>query len=138
MVMPVVERSNTCSCMPGPIRDFRDLVCWQRAIELSLVCEDVADALPKKSWKAAQQLRDAADSIHLNIAEWNGRPTLPDYLRHLGIADASLNEVQSNLFKISRRYPGITGTPAALALAAEVARPLNGMIRALRKKRRVE
>ena len=81
---------------------------------------------------------DAADSIHLNIAEGNGRPTLPDYLRHLGIADASLNEVQSNLFKISRRYPGITRTPAALALADEVARPLNGLIRALRRKRSVE
>ena len=120
--------------MPGPIRDFRDLVCWQQAIELALFCEDVADALPKKAWKAAQQLRDAADSVHLNIAEGNGRPTLPDYLRHLGIADSSLNEVQSDLYKISRRYPKIPGTAAALQTADRVAKPLYGLIRALKKK----
>ncbi|MGF2075458.1 four helix bundle protein, partial [Enterococcus casseliflavus] len=91
-----------------------------QAIELALRCEDVADALPKKAWKAAQQLREAADSVHLNIAEGNGRPTLPDYIKHLGIADASLNEVQSNLYKISRRYPTISGTPDALKLTDQV------------------
>ena len=103
-------------------------------MELSLLCEDIADALPKKAWKAAQQLREAADSIHLNIAEGNGRPTLPDYLKHLGIADASLNEVQSSLFKISRRYPNIAGTSSAIEVADRVARPLFGLIKALRKK----
>ena len=102
------------------------------------MCEDIADALPQKSWKAAQQLRDAADSVHLNIAEGNGRPTLPDYLKHLGIADSSLNEVQSGLFKISRRYPRISQTPAALKMTDEVARPLNGLIKALRRKLREE
>ena len=122
--------------MSGPIRDFRDLVCWQQAIELSLLCEDIADALPKKAWKAAQQLREAADSIHLNIAEGNGRPTLPDYLKHLGIADASLNEVQSSLFKISRRYPTISGTSHALEVSDRVAKPLYGLIKALKKKLR--
>ena len=122
--------------MPGPIRDFRDLVCWQQAIELSLICKDVADALPKKAWKAAQQLREAADSVHLNIAEGNGRPTLPDYIKHLGIADASLNEVQSNLYKVSRRYPTIAATADALKLTDNVARPLYGLIRALKKKMR--
>ena len=120
--------------MSGPIRDFRDLVCWQRAIELSLLCDDIADALPRKAWKAAQQLRDAAESVHLNIAEGNGRPTLPDYLKHLGIADASLNEVQSGLFKISRRYPRIEQTPSAIQLADGVARPLHGLKKALRGK----
>jgi four helix bundle protein len=120
----------------GPIRDFRDLVCWQQAIELALVCEDVADALPRKAWKAAQQLRDAADSVHLNIAEGNGRPTLPDYLKSLGIADSSLNEVQSNLYKISRRYPAIARTATALKIADRVAKPLYGLIKALKKKRR--
>jgi four helix bundle protein len=118
----------------GPIRDFRDLICWQRAIELALLCEAVADALPKKSWKAAQQLRDAADSVHLNIAEGNGRPTTVDYVRHLGIADSSLNEVQSNLYKISRRYPRIGDTAKALELAEQVAKPLHGLIKSLRKK----
>jgi len=122
----------------GSIRDFRDLVCWQQAIELALQCEEVADALPRKAWKAAQQLRDAADSVHLNIAEGNGRRTTADYLRHLGIADSSLNEVQSNLYKVSRRYPSISTTREALRLTITVAKPLGGLIKRLERKRRDE
>jgi four helix bundle protein len=92
------------------VRDFRDLLCWQQAIELALLCDRVADELPRKAWKSAQQLRDAAESVHLNIAEGNGRPTTADYLKSLGISDASLNEVQSNLYAVSRRFPGVPHT----------------------------
>lgn len=113
-------------------------MCWQQAIELALACDDVADSLPRKSWKAAQQLREASDSVHLNIAEGNGRPTLPDYLKHLGIADSSLHEVQSNLYKISRRYPTIEKTRTALSLCDKVARPLYGLIKSLKRKMRDE
>ena len=32
--------------MPNqPIRDFKDLICWQQAIQLALACDKVADAL---------------------------------------------------------------------------------------------
>lgn len=121
--------------MTTPIRDYRDLIAWQQAIELALACDKVADALPKKAWKTAQQLRDAAESIHLNIAEGNGRPTLPDYLKHLGIADSSLNEVESNLYAVSRRFPRINDTAQALKLTVRVGKPLAGLIKALKRKR---
>lgn len=121
--------------MTQPIRDYRDLIAWQQAIELALACDRVADALPRKAWKTAQQLRDAAESIHLNIAEGNGRPTIGDYLRHLGIADSSLNEVESNLYAVSRRFPRISDTPHALTLTVRVAKPLGGLIKALKGKR---
>lgn len=117
-----------------PIRDYRDLICWQQAIELALACDKVADALPRKAWRTAQQLRDAAESVHLNIAEGNGRPTLRDYLKSLGIADASLNEVQSNLHAISRRFPRVRDTPFALKLTVRVAKPLAGLTKSLRRK----
>ena len=118
------------------IRDFRDLICWQQAIELSLACDKVADALPRKAWKTAQQLRDAAESVHLNIAEGNGRPTTADYLKSLGIADASLNEVQSNLYAVSRRFPRVEHTAESLELTVRVAKPLAGLIKSLTKKER--
>ena len=117
-----------------PIRDYRDLICWQQAIELALACDKVADALPRKAWKTAQQLRDAAESVHLNIAEGNGRPTLRDYLKSLGVADASLNEVQSNLYAISRRFPRVGETALALKLTVRVAKPLAGLTKSLKRK----
>lgn len=124
--------------MPGPIRDYRDLVCWQQAIELAAACETVANALPRRAWKTAQQLREAAHSVHLNIAEGNGQPTLPGYLKFLGTADSSLNEVQSNLHATARINPRIAGTAEALTISGRVERPLGGLIKALRKKMRDE
>jgi four helix bundle protein len=124
-----------CTPVSAPIRDFRDLVCWQQAIELAYCCEAVADALPRRAWKTAQQLREAANSVHLNIAEGNGRPSIADYLRCLGIANASLNEVQSNLYFITRRYPAIRQSKDAIQISGRVARPLGGLIRALKRKR---
>src|SRR5687768_12441522 len=124
--------------MTGPIRDYRDLVCWQQAIELAVACEEIANALPRRAWKTAQQLREAANSVHLNIAEGNGRPTLPDYLKFLGTADSSLNEVQSNLTITGRVYPRIPGTADALKISVRVEKPLAGLIKALRKKMKDE
>lgn len=97
----------------------------------------VADALPRRAWRTAQQLRDA-ESVHLNVAEGTGRPTTADYLKYLGIADSSLNEVQSNLYAISRRFPSIGHTSFALKLTVRVAKPLAGLVRSLNRKREEE
>ena len=105
---------------------------------MAVACEEIANALPRRAWKSAQQLREAAHSVHLNIAEGNGRPTLPDYLKFLGTADSSLNEVQSNLTITGRVYPKIPGTAEALKISVRVEKPLAGLIKAPRKKMRDE
>ena len=123
-----------CGMSQVPIRDYRDLVAWQEAIELAVECDIVADRLPRKAWHLASQLKRAANSVHANIAEGNGKQTLPDYIRHLKMADSSLNEVESHLFFIARRYPDLTARSAALARVARVAKPLAGLIKSLRRK----
>ena len=117
------------------IRDYRDLVAWQQAIELALACERVADALPRREWESATQLRRAAKSVHLNIAEGNGRPTTADYLKFLGNARASLNEVDSELHFLRRKHPAITEVAAALHQVIRAAKPLGGLVKALKRKR---
>jgi four helix bundle protein len=118
----------------GPIRDYRDIVAWQRAIDLALLVDTICDRLPRTAWKLAAQMRDAANSVHSNIAEGNGRFSLPDYLRHLAISNASLSELESDLHFVSRKYPRIEDTQRALADATSVRRPLWGLIKALRRK----
>jgi four helix bundle protein len=120
----------------SPVRDFRDLVAWQEAIELALECDAVCDRLPRRAWNLASQLRRAANSVHANIAEGNGRPTTVDYLRHLGISNASLHEVESNLYFIARRYSGIPGVHEAQQRVSCVAKPLAGLIKSLQRKAR--
>jgi four helix bundle protein len=85
----------------GKIRDFRDLIVWQRAMELSKACYEIVEAAPRRATRGiGMQLINAADSVGANIAEGHGRPTRQDYLRCLGIAHASLREVRSHLMTL--------------------------------------
>ena len=118
-------------------RDYRDLVAWQRAMELCVLVDLVVDRLPRHSWKLAAQMRDAARSVHANIAEGNGRLTVPDYLRHLGISNASLSELESDLHFMGRRHPHADVT-RSLELVLSTRKPLCGLITALRKKKKDE
>ena len=116
------------------VRDFRDLIAWQRAMALAVLVDRVVERLPQRSWKLAAQMRDCARSVHANIAEGNGRLSIPDSLRHLGISNASLNELESDLFFMERRHPNPDVTEA-LKLALDARRPLAGLIKALKKKK---
>jgi hypothetical protein len=60
-----------------PIRDHRDLVAWQRAMDLALIVDVVCDKLPQHEWKQAAQMRESAKSVYRNIAEGNGRLRQP-------------------------------------------------------------
>jgi len=115
-----------------PIRDYRDLLVWQKAIELALLCEDVADALPRKAWNLSSQIRRAADSVHSNIAEGNGRFSRADYLRHLSMSNGSLRELESKLHFVTRKYGQTKSTTSALRLSLIVAKLLAGLVRSLR------
>jgi four helix bundle protein len=121
-----------------PIRDYRDLVAWQRAMDLAILVDIICDRLPKSAWKLAAQMRDSANSVHRNIAEGNGRFSTPDYLRHLSISNGSLNELESDLHFVTRRHPRIDQAPQALADATGVRKPLWGLIKSLRRKLRGE
>ena len=116
-----------------PIRDYRDLAAWQQAIELAVELEAVCDALPRKLWNLASQLRRAANAVHSNISEGNGRPTA-DYHRMLKIAKASLNEIESDLHFVARRYPSMPGLAQARERVDAVVRPLAGLIKSIKRK----
>jgi len=127
-------RTQPSSVATGPIRDYRDIVAWQRAIDLALLVDTICDRLPRSAWKLAAQMRDSANSVHRNIAEGNGRFSTADYLRHLSISNGSLNELESDLHFVTRKYPRIDDAERALTDATSVRRPLWGLIKALRRK----
>jgi four helix bundle protein len=119
----------------SPIRDYRDLLAWQVAIKLAEACGVVADQLPRREWQLASQIRRAANSVHAGIAEGNGAFTTTDYLRHLGISNKSLREVESHLYFVARRYRGITGVQQALQWSTREGKLLTGLVKSLRAKR---
>ena len=77
---------------------FRDLIVWQRAVELSLAIYKLTAAFPApEQFGLTNQLRRAAVSVASNIAEGYGRTSRGEYLQSLGYARGSNCEVQTQL-----------------------------------------
>jgi four helix bundle protein len=114
----------------APIRSFRDLRVWQRAVDLAAECHAIANGLRRGQAAAmSEQLRRASISVPLNIAEGNGRRTRPDYLRHLSIATGSLREVETLLVLLERlEVADVRRLAAAKSASDDVGRMLAGLI----------
>lgn len=77
---------------------FRDLVVWQRAMELTVVIYKLSATFPKEEiYVLGYQIRKSAVSIPSNIAEGHGRLNTGEFRQFLGIARASNFELQTQL-----------------------------------------
>lgn len=126
--------------MSSSIRSYRDLIVWQRAIELAARCDQLARRIPStRSSALPSQIQRASASVPANIAEGTGRRSRADYLRHLSIANGSLKELESHLY-LSERTRALPPEDVAstLAVCSEVGRMLAGLIRRLQESKRPE
>ncbi len=114
-----------------PVRGYRDLIVWQKAMGLVVLCYGAARQMPPdERFELGRQLRRAAISIPTNIAEGAGRRRKPDYARFLAIARGSLSEVETCLESTLRLGFGSEEIiRPALLLASEVGRMLTAMLR---------
>ncbi len=118
------------------VRSYRDLIVWQRAVDLTVMIYEISSRLPKSEvYGLTSQLRRSAVSIAANIAEGHARETTRDYLRFLSIAGGSLSETETHLILCERLglLPRSTVKPAMEA-ADELGRMLRSMKSALTDK----
>ena len=113
------------------IKTFRDLIAWQKAMELTKQIYRVTAAMPdNERFGLTAQMRRAAVSIPSNIAEGHGRGSRTDYIRFLRIARGSLMELQTQL--ILAEQLNLIPVPEKLNdLQRETDRVLQGLIRSL-------
>ncbi len=78
-------------------KSYRDLIVWQRAMDLALWVDLIARQLPQSHAALADHLRRAALSVPANIAEGTGRVHYRDYARFVSVARGSLREVETHL-----------------------------------------
>jgi four helix bundle protein len=71
---------------------YQRLDVYQCAVRLLADCSRLSETAPKGYGPLADQLRRAAVSVPLNIAEGAGRPTSADAARFYGIARGSAME----------------------------------------------
>ena len=109
--------------MTGLIRDFRDLIIWQKAIALAKEIYTMTKKLPAdERFGLTSQIRRAVVSISSNVAEGHTRQGR-EFAHFLSIARGSLAETESLLFLAAEiGYLSPEDTKRALNLAQQIRR----------------
>ena len=114
---------------------FKDLVVWQRAVEMSLaVYQLTGEFPPSERFGLTNQMRRASVSVASNIAEGYGKATRGEYLSFLGHARGSNGELQTQVvIAMGLGFGSVRGLESVQRLADEVGRMLVVMMRKLKK-----
>ena len=112
---------------------YRDLVVWQKAMELVTEVYRSTAAFPKDEiYGLTSQLRRAAVSIPANIAEGQGRLTQGEFCQFLGYARGSLLELETLIMVASNlNYLETEASAQLLSRTAEVGKILNGLLNSI-------
>src|SRR5580658_5494330 len=91
--IPVTEaRTDTA------VQSFRDLVVWQRSMQLTVGIYRLTREFPREEiYGLTSQMRRSAVSIPSNIPEGQGRTSTGEFRQFLGIARGSNCELQTQL-----------------------------------------
>jgi four helix bundle protein len=112
------------------IHTYKDLIVWQKAIELVVVIYEMTEKFPKEEiYGLTSQMRRCAVSIPSNIAEGRFRGTRKDFLQFLRIAYGSGAELETQI-TIAKKLQKTKHCEYAEAerLLSEVMRMLNVII----------
>jgi four helix bundle protein len=117
------------------VNTFRELIAWQRAMELAKAIYASTRSMPKEEqFGLTNQMRRSAVSVPSNIVEGFGRQSRPDLIKFLRTARGSLNEL-STQFELAISLQLIQPQPTIWSLVEETDRVLQGLIRSLERKR---
>lgn len=91
------------------MNSYKDLVVWQKAIDLSFDIYSLTKDFPKEEmYGLVSQIRRSAVSIPSNIAEGQARKYHQQFSHFLSIAQGSLAELETQII-ISMRLGYVTG-----------------------------
>ena len=113
------------------VTSYRDLVIWQKGIELVKEIYRITRLLPKEEiYGLSSQMRRAAISIPSNVAEGQQRKNTKEFCQFLRISYGSAAELETQLVISKDMYPKIDYIKAELLLN-EVLKMLNALIQKL-------
>ena len=117
------------------ILSYKDLVVWQRSMELVEKVYRLTLKLPApEQWGLVSQMRRAAVSIPSNIAEGYGRQATGEYHHHLSISRGSLLELETQvLLCVKLGYLENGHTEAVLDDIQHISKMLGSLINKLKR-----
>jgi four helix bundle protein len=118
-----------------PIQSYRDLLVWQKGMDLAVVAYRLTKLLPtEERYGLSSQIRRASASVPANIAEGYGRDSAGAYAQHLRIAQGSLKEFETHIL-LANRVEMFSSSAASPVLenADEIGKMLRSLIRSVER-----
>jgi len=99
------------------MQDYHELQIWRRSMRYAVEIYRFLARLPDaERYNLVAQLRTAATSVPLNVAEGSGCSTDAEFVRFLGYSYRSLKEVVTCLELCGRLYPIVERQPLAVLI----------------------
>ena len=114
-------------------RSYKDLIVWQKGIELAKLIYRLTQAFPsEEKFGLIAQMRRAAVSIPSNIAEGQARHTTGEFIQFISHAEGSIAELDTQLILGTElAFCRETDARSAFELIDELRRMLNVLRRKL-------
>ena len=119
------------------MRGYRELIAWQRAMDLVPEIYSLVKKLPgEERYALGDQMRRAAVSIPANIAEGQGRQYPAEFARFLSIALGSLSELDT-LLLVAQRLTYLTSeeVESLAPLMIETRKLIYGLLQSKKSKK---
>ena len=111
-------------------RHYRDLIAWQKAMELARLMYERTEEFPKsETFGLRMQLRRSAVNVASHIAEAHGRLNDAEMRKGLGSARAAINELQTQTeLAASLSFFDEVASAELLDLGTRVAKLINALL----------
>jgi four helix bundle protein len=123
------------SAPANPIRSHRDLIVWQKAMDLAVAVYRLTAAFPtEERYGLTSQIKRSGASVPAKIAEGYGRESSGAYVHQLRVAQGSLKELETHL-ELAHRVGLLQseGVNEGLKAADEVGKMLRSLIRSIER-----
>lgn len=122
--------------MTEKINSYKDLIVWQKAIELVTVIYSVTKHFPPdERFGLVAQINRAVISVPSNIAEGWGRQSSKNYLQFLRVSRGSLMEVETMIqISLNLRFLNEKDFQRVMLRIEEVGKILQGLIKSIDQK----
>ena len=128
---------HTGSCynaeMKNETQSYKDLVVWQKGIELAKLIYKVTAQFPgEEKFGLVSQMRRAAVSIPSNFAEGQARHTTGEFIQFISHGEGSVTELETQIILVVElELCAKNAVLGASELLDEIRRMLNGLRRKL-------
>jgi four helix bundle protein len=119
--------------MKNETQSYKDLVVWQKGIELAKLIYKVTAQFPgEEKFGLVSQMRRAAVSIPSNIAEGQARHTTGEFIQFISHGEGSVAELETQIIlAVELKFCAKNAVLGGCELLDEIRRMLNGLRRKL-------